>query len=180
MVIHDIQRIAVFTIFHTELAFEIRLPHLIAPLFFEADKRLPFLGFFRADAAVAVEDVVNGLGAGDAQMSFCQKDIPDRPGAPAGILRSDGQDEKLHLFRRPGRACVGPPASVCQRLLIFVTVEPLVPGSARDPVLPAQGTEIVAVHGCLCKFYSLVFHSSTLPRHLKHSFCAFFDAFILL
>ena len=63
--------------------------------------------------------------------------------------------------------------SVRQGLLCCVAFLPLVPCMPVDSKLPAQGAEIITAHSRLCKFSSLIFHSSSLPRHLTALLCLF-------
>ena len=113
MVIYDIQRITVPTIFHSKLTLKIRLPHLIAQLFFKANKRLPLLGFFWTDTLVTMKNVIDRFGTRDILMTFLYKNISVRPGAPTGIVRSNRQDKLLHFFRCFGRTGMRSPALVC-------------------------------------------------------------------
>ena len=87
--------------------------------------------------------------------------------SPPWILSPDSQDQQLHFLRCPCGGCVRLSASVCEGLACCVAFFPLQAGPAGDAKFPAQGTEVFAVHGCLRKFSSLVFHSFTLPRHLN-------------
>ena len=121
MVIYNIQWIAVVTILHAELTFEIHLPHLIARFFFKSDKGFPLLRFLRTDAAVAVEDVVDCFCAGNIPVAICQKNVTDCPGSPAWVVSSDCQNKQFYFFRRSGRTAVRPSAPVCQWLTFLVT-----------------------------------------------------------
>ena len=64
MVIQDCQRIAVVIICHSKLTLEIRLPHHVTLRFFKTGERLPLQGFFLADTAVSVQNVIDRLNTG--------------------------------------------------------------------------------------------------------------------
>ena len=173
MVIYDIQRITVPTIFHSELAFEICLPHLVAALFFKANKRLPFLGLLRTDTVVTMKNVIDRFGARDILVTFLYKNISNCSGTPTGIVRSNRQDKLLYFLRCFGWTGMRSPASVCEGLLRCVAFPPFIPCMPGYAELTAQGAKVVATFSSLRKFSSLVFHSSTLPRHLTALLCLF-------
>ena len=117
MIVQNCQRIALVIVCHPELSFEIRLPHSVALRFFKASEGLPFQGFFRTDAAVSVQNVVDCLNTGKISISCVGQYSVDRPGSPAWIVGSERQNQLFHSLRCSGRRCVRPPAAVCEGLL---------------------------------------------------------------
>ena len=133
MVIQDRQGIAIVAVCHPKLAFEIRLPHDIATVFFEPCVWLPFLRFLRADAAITVQDVIDCFYTRKVFMTFSGQYCVDRFGSPSRIVRTDRQDQLLDLFRCPGGRCMRSSAAVCERLAGGVPFFPFVAGM---PVYP--------------------------------------------
>ena len=131
------------------------------------NKRLPFLGLLRPDTVVTMKNVIDRFGARDILMTFLYKNISNRSGTPTGIVQSNRQDKLLYFFRCFGRTGMWSTASVCEGLLRGIAFPPFIPCMPGYAKLTAQGAKVVATFSSLRRFSSLVFHSSTLPRHLN-------------
>ncbi len=163
--LEDGQGVAILSVRHAELTLEIGLPELVAPRPLEASEGLTLEALRLADAAVAVQDVVHGLDAGQPLQALPLQHGVDAPRPPARVFFAHRQDEGLQLLRRLARAVVRPPAAVLQPSASFDPGKPFVPRLSGNLVFPAQRAEIPARLCCPHKFFPLLFHSFTLPRH---------------
>ena len=103
MVVQNGERIAVISILHPELALEIRLPHVVARILLEPRERLTLPGLLNADAAVPMQDVVDGLHTGQSVHAIVFQLLAERLRAPARIIRAERYDLLLDIFRRARR-----------------------------------------------------------------------------
>src|SRR6185295_1379873 len=87
--------------------------------------------------------------------------------APAGILPLQPHDHRFELRRQSIRLAVRSVAAVAEGLnpAVFVAVEDLVAGLARDPELGAQRRHLLALEQVGDKPQSLVHDVTLLPRH---------------
>ena len=180
MVVEDSQGVAILSVRHAELTLEIGLPELVALRPLEASERLALETLLLADTAVAMQDVVHGLDAGQPLQALPLQHGVDTPRTPARIFLPYRQNEGLHFLRCLVRAVMRPPAMVPQRFPFFVPGQPLIPRLPGDFIFPAQRAEIPTTPRRTNKCFSLFFHSFTLPRHLDHSLFLGPPAFILL
>src|SRR5687768_12077499 len=88
-------------------------------------------------------------------------------GAPARVLALQADDRGFNRRRQPIRLPVRAVAAIAKRLdpAIFVAVEDLVPGLARNPELGAQRRHLLALEQAGDKPESLVHDVTLLLRH---------------
>ena len=92
MVIQNVQRITVLSVFCLEFPFEVRLPHVVAGRFLEVGVRLSLQRFFFQDAAVAFQNIVNRLDTRQILTATSLHNTVNAPGSPAWILTPKLQD----------------------------------------------------------------------------------------
>ena len=133
VIVNDVQGITVLAILRQELAFEVGLPKLIAPLPLKAPIRLSLARLLQVNAAVAVQNRVDRASAGDPLFARLLQHDLDLARSPAGMLRTNRENLALNRLRRPRRDPPGLTATVLEFFAVLGAPHPLVAGFTAFP-----------------------------------------------